>query len=145
MRALRGTIAVVSGWIVMSGGYLMTMTIADFIDSEGSAPGSRLSQCCIVFVFPVYGSALIGGYVTGVIAPRNEMKYAIRLVLFTWLVNSGLLMLFAERDPIVALVHPYTVIAQFLLCPSILIGGWLRMRQMIRLRVDSCVQARTKP
>lgn len=146
MRVVQGAIAILAGWIVMSAGYLATMAISGFIDSEGFAPGSQLSWCGIVFVFAVlYGSALIGGFVTGVIARRNEVKHAIGLVLFTWLAISGLFLLFAKGDSKVSLAHPYTIAAYLLLCPSILIGGWLRGRQRIRSRVDSCVQAGIKP
>jgi hypothetical protein len=135
---LQGTIAVASGWIAMSGGYLATMAIVGIVDSGNLGEDSQLSAGGGLIGFTVfYGCAVIGGFVTGVIARRDEIKHAMGLVLFTWLVNGGLLLLLAGGDLAAPLVNRYTIAAQLPLLPSVLAGGWLRTCQMTRSRVNS--------
>ncbi len=134
---LRSLNAILLGWAAMFGGYLMAITAVGIFDSENLAAGSRLSLGRMFFVFSVfYGSAMAGGFLTGTIARRDEIKHAAGLVLFTCLVNAVFFLLLTGGHLAAPLLNRYTIAAQLPLLPSILIGGWLRARQMARSKAN---------
>lgn len=132
---LRSLIAVLCGWAAMFGGSVVTMTVIAFFHAEDFAPGAPFSAgWWLVNLLVLFLWAVVGGFVTGVVARRYEIRHAIGLIAIA--VAGYVLLAALNRNKSTAPQVPsgYIIAGYILLVPSILLGGWLRMRQAVVLQ-----------
>jgi hypothetical protein len=131
-RILRSIVAILVGWVVAVGGYVMAMLVIALFHQETFSPGVQLSTgWWLVNLFVGLVSSVVGGFVTGVIAQRREVIHAAGLVLFGLLVYmcwpSG-------QEDTASVPTWYTITAYVLTIPSTILGGWLRARQDVPIQ-----------
>ena len=126
-RVLRSVLAIPLGWIVSLVGCIVTMIVISIFNREALKPGVQPSvELLLVTLLVSFVFNIVGGYVTGVIAQRSEIRHAIVLVLFMLLLSVTIWR--TTQTP-----HWYTAVARVSVIPAILLGGWLRMKQRILL------------
>ena len=128
---LRSTVAIASGWIVVTGGYILTVIVFALFNQEGFTPGVPLSTGWLLFTLAASAIwSIVAGFVTGVIARRREIEHAIGLVLFTLIVS----VYFVSRNRNLGQVPTWYMIAgEVVTALAILVGGGLRRDQRILL------------
>jgi hypothetical protein len=130
-KLLRSLSAIPLGWIVSFVGCMITMIVIAIFYPQTFKPGVQLPVgwlLIILSISSIYG--IIGGFVTALIAQRSEIKHAIGLVLVTLLISLCLIC----TDKNAAQVPDwYRIAGPILVVLSILLGGWLRMKQRILL------------
>lgn len=124
-------IAVASGWIVATGGYILTVVVFALFNPGTFTPGVPLPSGWLLVTLA--GSAvwsLAAGFVAGVIARRREIEHVAGLGLFLLAVS----VCFVSWNRNLAQVPTWYMIAgEALTSLAILLGGWLRRKQRIRL------------
>ena len=131
-KILRSAAAITAGAVAMIVGSSIVTTAVSAFGSETFRPGSQYSVgWLLVFLSASSVGSVIGGFVTGVIAQRNEIKHAIGLVLFTLLISLCFMGGYrsAARVP-----SWYTATCYISSVPLVLLGAWLRMKQGALLR-----------
>jgi uncharacterized membrane protein YsdA (DUF1294 family) len=140
-KFLRSLSAIPLGWIVSFVGCMITMIVIAIFYPETFKPGVQLPVgwlLIILSISSIYG--IIGGFVTAVIAQRSEIKHAIGLILVTLLISICLMC----TDKNAAQVpNWYRIAGLILVVLSILLGGWLRMKQRVLLDKTSEGMIRT--
>jgi len=102
-------------------------------NQETFQPDVQLSvgwMLTLLSISSVYG--VIGGFVTAVIAQRNEIKHTITLAVFSLLIAAYFLITSKQTTP-----TWYPISGLVLITPSALLGGWLRIKQRIVLNSES--------
>lgn len=130
-RILRSSAAVLSGWAVAFVGGLTTMLVIAIRHPEsfGTREASLSTGSLLVSLLVSIPWSVIAGFVTGVIARRNEIKHAIGLILFTLVVYTGIGFLNGHKDDTVQAPGWYQTVGYISPVPSVLLGAWLRMRR----------------
>jgi len=128
---LRGTVAIASGWIVATGGYILTTIVFALFNQETFTPGVPLPAGWLLVTLAVSAIwSVVAGFVTGVIARRREIEHAVGLVLFTLIVS----VYFVSRNRNLGQVPTWYMIAgEVLTSLALLVGGGLRRNQRILL------------
>ncbi len=128
---LRSAVAIASGWIVVTGGYILTVIVFALFNAEGFTPGAPLSAGWLLFTLAVSAVwSIAAGFVTGVVARRREVEHAIGLALLTLVVS----VYFVSRNRNLGQVPTWYMIAgEAVTALAILVGGWLRRGQRILL------------
>jgi len=124
---LESTIAIASGWIVVAGGYILTVTVFALFNQEGFTPGVPLSTGWLLVTLVISAVwSVVAGFVTGVIARRREIEHAIGLVLFMLTVS----VYFVSTNRNLGQVPTWYMIAgEVLTSLAILVGARLRRDQ----------------
>lgn len=130
-RILLGGVAIASGWVIVAGGYILTVMVFSLFNQEGFTPGAPLRTGWLLFTLAASAIwSIAAGFVTGVIARRREVEHAIGLTLFTLAVS----MYFVSRNRNLGQVPTWYMIAgEAVTALAILMGGWLRRGQRILL------------
>ncbi len=128
---LRSTVAVVSGWIVVFGGYILTIIVLALFNEETFTPGVRLPVGWLLVTLAVSALwSVVAGFVTGVVARRREIEHVIGLVLLTLIVS----VYFVSTNRNLGQVPTWYITAgEALMSLALLAGGWLRKNQRILL------------
>jgi hypothetical protein len=136
----RSIAAVLVGWLIIPGGYVVTMVVIALFNREAFKPAMHYPVAwwsVSISMGLIY--SVVGGFVTGAIAGRREITHAIGLVLLGMLVSlrwPG-----GHTNTISA--PPWYSIAEYLLMPSCMVlGGWLRMKQRTLLERGSAMMIR---
>lgn len=123
---LRSSAAILVGWLVVVGGYLVTMIGIALFNRGAFQPAAHHSTgwwligLSVGFIFSV-----AGGFVAGAIAQRREIAHAIGLVLLGLLVYQC----WPGTHASMISVPQWYRIACYVLLPSPVMGGWLRAQQ----------------
>lgn len=127
----RSLIAIASGWTVSFAGYFATMVIIAICHPEGftsrEAAQSTGSLLASLLVFVPWSA--IGGFVTGRIAQRSEIKHGIGLILFTSAAYACFRLLRGHESDAIQTPIWLHVAWEVLQVPSVLLGAWLQMRR----------------
>ena len=130
---LRSTISIPLGWTVSYVCFVLTWIVIVIINQETFQPDAQLSvgwMLTILSISSVHG--VIGGFVTAVIAQRNEIKHTIGLAIFSLLIAIYFLIISKHNMP-----TWYRILGLVLIAPSALLGGWLRIKQRLVLNKES--------
>lgn len=127
----RSLIAIASGWAVAFAGGIATMLIIAISHPEGftSREAARSTGSLLVSLLAFVPWSAIGGFVTGRIAQRNEIKHGIGLILFTLAVYAGFRLLRGHESDAIQTPIWFHVASEVLQVPSVLFGAWLQMRR----------------
>ena len=122
----RSVLAVIAGYLVMAGGIgtlsgAMRIVLSGIYPELGKAPS--LAFMILTIVYGAFG-AVVGGYVTGVIAKRAEAKHA--LALGGRCRSPGH---YLHNDVLGLVPVWYQVELILIVAPALWLGGWLRGRQ----------------
>jgi hypothetical protein len=130
-RILRSTVALVSGWIVAAGGYILSVTVFSLFNPDTFNPGVPLPAGWLLVTLLV--SALwsaVAGFVTGVIARRREIEHVVGLAFLSLIVSAC----FVGWNRNLAQVPMWYILAgEVLTSLALLAGGWLRRNQRLLL------------
>ena len=127
---VRSILAVIAGYLLMAGGIgalagVMLIVLPGIYPEPGKAPS--LAFMILTFGYSAFG-AVVGGYVTGVVAKRAEAKHALALGAVFVLLVIIYMMKFWGLQPVWYPVAPILIVA-----PAVWLGGWLRGRQPNRV------------
>jgi hypothetical protein len=128
---VKSLIAIASGWAVAFAGGFATMLIIAICHptgfTSGEAAQSTGSLLASLMAFALWSA--IGGFVTGRIAQRNEIKHGIGLILFTSAVYACFRLLSGHESDAIQTPIWFDVASEVLQVPSVLLGAWLQMRR----------------
>ncbi|MHC4114311.1 MAG: hypothetical protein ACYSSL_03180 [Planctomycetota bacterium] len=130
---LRSIVSIPLGWIVSYVCSAITLIGIAIFNQETFQPDVQLSvgwSLTILSISSVYG--VIGGFVTAVIAQRNEIKHTIGLAIFSLLIAVYFLIISKHTMP-----TWYRILGLVLIATSVLLGGWLRIKQRVVLNKES--------
>jgi len=129
---LRSIAAILSGWLVTVGGYVVTMVVIALLDPEAFKPALHYSTGYWLVTLSVgLICSVVGGFVTGVIARRREIAHAIGLVLFGLLASKCWP---SSHTNTMSVPNWYWVAGYVLMPLSTILGGWLRAKQHLLVR-----------
>ena len=123
---VKSILAVIAGYLVMAGGVgalfgVMRIVLSGIYPEEGKAP----SLAFMIMILALGGvCAVVGGYVTGVVAKRAEAKHALALGAVAVLLGIIYMMMVGGLQPV---WYPFQLI--LIVAPALWLGGWLRGRQ----------------
>ena len=128
----RSILAVIAGYLVMAGGVgalsgVMLTVFPGIYPEPGKAPS--LAFMIVTLGYSAFG-AVVGGYVTGVIAKRAEVNHA--LALGAIVVAQGIVAMIMFRGLQPVWYHQIALIV--IVAPSVWLGGWLRGRRPNRVQ-----------
>ena len=128
---LRSGVAVASGWIVVVGGYILTVVVFSLFNPETFTPGVPLPVGWLLVTLVVSAIwSVAAGFVAGVLSGRREIEHAIGIALSLLIVS----VCFVRWNRNLAQVPSWYVIAgEALTALAVLMGGWLRRNQRIFL------------
>jgi hypothetical protein len=128
---LRSTVAIASGWIVATGGYILTVVLFSLANPDTFTPGVPLpAGWLLVTLFVSALWSVVAGFVAGVMARRREVEHTLGLALFTLIVS----VCFVYWNRNLAQVPTWYIVAGEVLTPlALLAGGWLRRNQRLVL------------
>lgn len=126
---LRSLAAILLGWLVTLGGYVVTMVVIALFNPEAFKPAVHYSTGYWLVTLSVgLFSSAVGGFVTGIIARRREIAHAIGLVLFGVLASMCLP---SSHTNTMSVPNWYWIAGYVLMPSSTILGGWLRAKQHI--------------
>ena len=116
----RSILSVIVGYLMMALAIMALFAI--WFRGKDAAPsdGFMLFGLGYGFVF-----AVVGGYVTAMIAKRSEMKRAMALAIFAVLMGIVSMIAYAGREP-----RWYQIANMVVVVTGVLLGGHLRVRQV---------------
>lgn len=128
---LRSAVAVVSGWIVVTGGYILTSAVFGLFNPDTFTPAVPLPAGWLLVTLVASAIwSVIAGFVTAVFAQRREVGHAIALVLLSLIVS---LYFVSTNENLGQVPAWYMIAGEVLTSVAILVGGWLRKNQRILL------------
>lgn len=124
---MRSVAAILLGWLVTLGGYVVTMVVIALFNPEAFKPAVHYSTGYWLVTLSVgLFYSVVGGFVTGVIARRREIAHAIGLVVFGLLISKCLP---SGHTNTMSVPNWYWIAGYVLGAPSTVLGGWLRAKQ----------------
>jgi hypothetical protein len=128
---LRSVAAVLAGWLVTLGGYIVTIVVIALLYPGAFQPAAHHSAgYWLVSLFVDLIWSVVGGFAAGVIARRREVAHAIGLVLFGLLASKCILSSYADT---VSVPNWYWIAGYAQGTLFTILGGWLRMKHRILL------------
>ena len=123
---VRSILAVIAGYLVMVAGVVVLhnsigLLLPGNYSELGKAPS--LAFMILTIVYRAFGE-VVGGYVTGVIAKRAEVKHALALGAVAVALGIVSMIKFWGLQPVWYQVELILIVA-----PALWLGGWLRGRQ----------------
>ena len=128
---LRSVAAILVGWLVVLGGFIVTMVVIALFNPETfkSAVHHSIGYWLVnLFVGLIY--SVVGGFVTGVVARRREVAHAIGLVVFELIISKCWP---SSHTSTMSVPTWYWIAAYVLGVPATVLGGWLRAKQGVVL------------
>jgi hypothetical protein len=124
-------IAIASGWAVALAGYFTTMLVIAICHPEGftSREVALSTGSLLVSLLVFVPWSAIGGFVTGRLAQRNEIRHGIGLILFTSAAYACFRLLRGHESDAIQTPTWFCVAWEVLQVPSVLLGAWLQMRR----------------
>jgi hypothetical protein len=134
-KFLRSVIAIISGWIVGFAVYMITMIVIAIFNQKTFQPGVQLSVGWLLIILTISTiCGVLSGFVTAFIAQRSEIKHAFGLILVSVLISIYFM---ATNKNASTVPDWYKTTELILMVPSILFGGWFRVKQKILLEKRS--------
>ncbi len=130
-RILRSVAAIPLGLAAQCVAYFAVIFAVTIFYREASKPDVPFSLgWLLVTLLMGFVSWIMGGFVTGLVAQRREIAHATGLVLFSLLISVCFPSGFENAKSVPVW---YVIAGNVLAVPSILLGGWLSMKQRLLL------------
>jgi len=120
----RSILSVIVGYLVMAIAIMALFAIWFRGKVTPPSDGFMLFSLGYGFVF-----AVVGGYVTAMIAKRSEMKHAMALAVFSVLMGIVSMVASAGQEP-----FWYQIANMVVMVSAVVLGGYLRVRQVRKAR-----------
>lgn len=127
----RSILAVITGYLAMAGGIgalaaVLRIVLPGIYPQPGKAPS--LAFMILTLIYGAFG-AVVGGYVTGIVAKHSEVKHALALGAVAVALAIVSMILFWGLQPVW-----YQVALVVIVGPAVWLGGWLRGRRPNRVQ-----------
>jgi hypothetical protein len=129
---LRSIISIPLGWFAAYASFMTLMIPIAIVNHKVFQPHVQLPAIWLIITLSISSfPGIVGGYVTAVIAQAEEIKHAIGLVIF-----SIILAVYFMCAGSYFLPHWYRILGILLIVPTVLLGGWLRVKQRLNLEEE---------